>query len=193
MLALLCCSACKHTPEETAPIQLQVSQTVVTEGDTVELKVIQDEKNVTRIQWNQPDIEATTGGFRWIVPDIEAAQLQLKLIAEYNDRSDEVELLIGKRALLSPLVSYSASIVPILEQNCNFSGCHGQGSRAGRVNLSVYDSTARVVKPFSAPQSLLFVAILRDDPRRWMPPAGKLHTDKVEAIRLWIEQGARNN
>jgi Planctomycete cytochrome C len=113
--------------------------------------------------------------------------------ATYQKQQSTVQLKITKKAFQQPVVSYAQTIKPLLANNCNFSGCHANGSRGGKVELSVYDSVKTSVFPFNADASKLYFSLIKTDPLRVMPPAGKLHADKIQSVWLWIEQGALNN
>jgi hypothetical protein len=193
ILGLVFLSACTNEPDETPPILVVVSSTTCAEGDTLTVNVTQGNTQLTGVSWNVPYIHATATGYQLIAPSILSDTSTTSIIASYQNQSSNIKLVVYKRAFRKPRVSYTNFIVPLFEQNCNFSGCHGNGSRAGKVSLSAYDSTSKFVQPYNASGSLVLVAILREDPLRWMPPAGKLHPDKIEKIRLWIEQGALNN
>ncbi len=186
-------SACTNEPDETPPIRIVVSGQTCAEGDTLVVEVTQANAKLTGVSWNVPYIQATTTGYQLIAPAIVSDTTNINLVASYQNQTTSVQLSVYKRAFREPRVSYENFIVPLFEQNCNFSGCHGNGSRAGKVNMSTYDSTRQFVQPYNASGSVLYTAILREDPMRWMPPAGKLHADKIEKIRLWIEQGAPHN
>lgn len=186
-------SGCADESDDNPPIRIQLSTQTFAEGDTLLLTVTQANQAISGVSWNVTNMKPTATGYQWIAPIIETDTAHINLIATFDGKTDVVEAHIYKRAFRAPAVSYAQFVVPLFEQNCNFSGCHGNGSRAGKVSLITYDSTAQFVKPYSASKGILFAAILRDDPLRWMPPAGKLQPAKIEQLRLWIEQGARNN
>lgn len=105
-------------------------------------------------------------------------------------------------------VSFSEDVAPILKRNCLI--CHMPGDKQG--NLSLYpdaivslrevsstQSPLFLVKPGSAEQSYLYhkIAGTQEDVGGFgarMPFQKKpLHEDKIETVRQWVEQGAKNN
>ena len=81
-------------------------------------------------------------------------------------------------------ISYSTSIVPILETNCNITGCHN-GDNSGISNFTVFDnvkSSAAAIKTKTANGS--------------MPKASSgltLTQAEKDLIAKWVDQGALNN
>lgn len=82
-----------------------------------------------------------------------------------------------------PEVSYSQDIRPIIDANCQRSGCHG--SMAGIPDWSTYDaikSKASLIKTRTSEKS--------------MPPPSSgvsLNSDQIQLIADWVDQGAPNN
>jgi len=99
-------------------------------------------------------------------------------------------------------VSYAKDVAPILEKNCKY--CHVAG-QAGYVvsgfELEGYDSLMRgtqygpVVLPGDPLTSTLVMLVEgRADPSLNMPHNAKpLSKEDIATIRLWVEQGAKNN
>jgi hypothetical protein len=84
-------------------------------------------------------------------------------------------------------ISFSERIEPLLRSNC-FS-CHGNGANQGDVSLATYDD----VKTLALNGRLLGVI---SHSVGFVPmPAGadKLDDCSIEAVRIWIEEGAREN
>ncbi len=80
-------------------------------------------------------------------------------------------------------VSFTATIQPILNQNCVT--CHsGQG-----VNLSSYATVKNFVLKGNPASSVLYKAVASGR----MPPGGSLSQAQMQAIADWIYQGAQNN
>lgn len=192
---LLVFVACKHEPEDQSlKLALSFSQTNCYEEDTLLIQVLVNDKPYSgTIKWNRTDIVSSGEKHRFIVPHIFSESISMELTAQVEKQTSSQNIVITKRAFKNPLISYQNTIQPLLENNCNFSGCHGNGSRAGKTELSCYDSTMKIVAPFNATASLLYIALTKTDPIRVMPPAGKLHDYKIEEVRTWIEQGAKNN
>ena len=107
-------------------------------------------------------------------------------------------------------VSYSKDVKPILTQNCL--QCHdgqGQGSTESGLVLVEYDDLmqgtklGQVVVPGNSVSSTLYRLVAHEaDPKLHMPPHHKeagdmkltpLSDAQIETIKLWIDQGAKNN
>jgi hypothetical protein len=188
--------SCEHKPDETSLVKLElsVSQTNCYEGDTLHLLVsVNDKPYSGNIRWNRSEIVRSGDSYNFIVPSIQSDSLFTKITATIESQTSSQTIQVSKRAFKYPLVSYQNTIQPLLTGNCNFSGCHANGSRAGKVELSCYDSTLKSVAPYNSNASLLYIALVKTDPLRVMPPAGRLHDYKIEDVRVWIEQGAKNN
>ncbi|MBC8166241.1 MAG: c-type cytochrome, partial [Bryobacteraceae bacterium] len=91
-------------------------------------------------------------------------------------------------------VDFSTEIQPIFQKSC--ASCHGLKSQMGQLRLDARSAamiggqSGKIIHPGSAKDSILYqrVAGLGDQAR--MPMGGKLSQDQIEAIRLWVEQGA---
>ena len=186
--------ACTHAKDEPQPVLRIVSPKILcVEGDSVSVKLLADNRQVLAGSWS-----TTLGTIddigRWIAPThTEADTVPVSIVAAYQNQQTTIQLHITKRASQQPAVSYTQTIQPLLVANCNFKGCHANGSRAGKIELSGYDSVRTSVIPYNAPASKLYYSLIKTDPLRIMPPAGKLHADKIQSVWLWIEQGALNN
>jgi hypothetical protein len=188
--------SCKHEQEQTPEtnLQLSFSTTSCYDGDTIMISAYVNGTPYTgELNWNGAVIEHSGYSYSAITPLIYTDSTSLLITAQLGTQKISQVIRIKKRALSKPIVSYLNTIQPLLNSNCNFSGCHGNGSRAGKVELSCYDSTLKSVAPYNANASLLYIAMVKTDPLRVMPPAGKLHDDKIEHVKTWIEQGAGKN
>lgn len=86
-------------------------------------------------------------------------------------------------------VSFSQDVQPIFDQNCIT--CHN-GSQSPDLRASnSYDAlmSGNYINTTSAEQSTLYKRINGGG----MPPAGKLSTDDLNKILVWIKEGAKNN
>jgi hypothetical protein len=188
--------ACNHDANETnePDFSFTLSRLSCVEGDTIDINVWVDGALYTGdVHWNASAIERIGQHHIFIAPRIFSDSSLITLAAQFDGKTASQQVLVQKKALLAPSVSFGQTIQPLLAGNCNFSGCHGNGSRAGNVVLSIYDSVRLTVMPFNAHASLLYIALIKTDPLRVMPPAGQLHDYLIEDVRLWIEQGAQNN
>ena|ERR1041385_390194 len=79
--------------------------------------------------------------------------------------------------------AYNANIKPIINANCNSSGCHGAGSSNG-------DFTVYAGLKAKADNGSLNTRVLED---KTMPPSGALSLDDRKKIKCWINNGAPNN
>jgi hypothetical protein len=90
---------------------------------------------------------------------------------------------IGSNATTGSRVSYADDIRPILDTNCQLSGCHG--SAAGIPSWATY-----------ATVSANAAAIKTNTGNKTMPPAssGRSLTDEeIQKIADWVDDGAQNN
>jgi len=100
-------------------------------------------------------------------------------------------------------VSFSQDVMPILEQNCL--SCHqpgGQGMATSGFSMVTYDDLMKgtqygpmVIAGDSAGSNMLVLMEGRADPSISMPHGSMkpMPQPDIETIRLWIDQGARNN
>lgn len=80
-------------------------------------------------------------------------------------------------------VSYESDIYPILDTACTQAGCHHSDSTNG--DLTLYEGTKTLVEN----GSMWFRVIVTRD----MPVGFKLDSIQLEAIKSWIEEGAKEN
>jgi hypothetical protein len=92
-----------------------------------------------------------------------------------------------------PEISFSQQVQPIIIGNCTESGCHDNANSGigERLPLMTYNDISREVTPGDARGSRLYQAITSATQK--MPPAGYMNESSIQAIYLWIEQGAKNN
>lgn len=109
---------------------------------------------------------------------------------------------------LQVLVSFQHSIQPIFTQRCAVRGCHDSQARTADLDLSAGNAYANIVNvrsvqnpswirivPGDPTRSLLYRKVSEDSPPvgSRMPLGGRLSDEQIMLIRLWIEQGARDN
>lgn len=185
---------CKHevseTPQKTLTTKL--SGNLCYEQDTIHIQVFLGEEIFTgNVTWNNINVSKFNNEYLLIAPTVYSDTASVQLTASAGNQKCSQTIIVTKRAFKYPAVSYTTIIQPLLTGNCNFSGCHANGSHAGKIELSVYDSVMKSVVPYNATASLLYASLIKTDPLRIMPPAGKLHDYKIEEVKLWIEQGAK--
>jgi hypothetical protein len=77
-------------------------------------------------------------------------------------------------------ISFATVIKPILDTNCNLSGCHGAGTGARDwTNFENVKANANNIKVRTGNKS--------------MPPAGPLPQSQIDQIACWVDDGAPNN
>jgi uncharacterized membrane protein len=96
----------------------------------------------------------------------------------------------------SNTVYFSKQILPILQSNCAFSGCHDAASAQDGVILESYEQVIQTadVRPFDLNGSDLYEVITEDDEDKRMPPPpnARLTSGQIQLIAQWILQGAEN-
>jgi len=102
-----------------------------------------------------------------------------------------------------PAISFSQDVKPIIDQNCI--SCHqadGQGTNASGFDMSSYDDLMKggqfgpmVIAGDAEGSNMLVLMEGRADPSISMPHGEQKPVSKadIKKIRLWIDQGARNN
>lgn len=96
------------------------------------------------------------------------------------------------------IVYFQSDILPILQGNCAFAGCHDPVSAQHGLILNGYEnlmSHGDLVIPFDLDNSELYEKITEDnlDDRMPPPPNAALSQDQILLIGKWILQGAENN
>jgi len=93
-------------------------------------------------------------------------------------------------------VYFQNTILPLVVSSCATTVCHDQISREDGVILTDYTSIINTgeIKP-GDPEDSEFFETLTDDGDDLMPPPpyDPLSSEQIRTIRLWIEQGARDN
>jgi uncharacterized membrane protein len=83
-------------------------------------------------------------------------------------------------------VSFANDIRPIIATNCI--GCHSGSSPSGGINLSNHGGVQTV-----AQNGKLYNAVSQNGQATPMPPNGKLSPCDIQKIKVWIDEGNRNN
>jgi hypothetical protein len=112
-------------------------------------------------------------------------------------------LLVGGCVKEEPQVSFRDDVQPILRSNCI--ECHippnGEGYLKTGLSMATYGDLMRgtiyepVIVPGNSRHSILNMLVEgRADPSMSMPHGRKpLKAEEIKILRVWVEQGARNN
>jgi len=102
-----------------------------------------------------------------------------------------------------PAVSFSQDVKPIIDKNCI--ECHqagGEGEVASGFDMASYDGLIKgarfgpmIIKGDAEGSNMIVLMEGRADPSISMPHGQQKSISKadIQTIRLWVEQGARNN
>ncbi|MDZ7605549.1 MAG: hypothetical protein U5K79_08160 [Cyclobacteriaceae bacterium] len=93
-----------------------------------------------------------------------------------NDCLDETSVVITS----VPEVSFASQIKPIIDTNCQKSGCHG--SNASVPSFATYTQVKANANNIKSKTST-----------KAMPPSGPLSDSNIKLISDWVNQGAPNN
>jgi mono/diheme cytochrome c family protein len=93
--------------------------------------------------------------------------------------------------------TFDEDVLAIFKQHCT--NCHGNDKQKGDLNLATYaalqkgGSAGAVVKPGDAGKSRVFTLTAHTEEPK-MPPSGtKIPEPQIALLKLWVEQGAREN
>jgi len=87
-----------------------------------------------------------------------------------------------------PQIPFS-DVLPIFTQNC--ATCHDGKGGSGDFALTDYTSIMRYIQAGNSSKSKAYQAMISTF--QLMPPKNPLTTSQRTMIRLWIDQGAKNN
>jgi cytochrome c5 len=110
---------------------------------------------------------------------------QLALVSTWIQQGAKNNGCIDK-ACDTTTVTYSTTIVPILQSNCT--GCHSGNNPSGGIKLDNYASVSTVVA-----NKKLIGSITQSTGYWAMPPNGKLSDCNIGKIKAWVYRGALNN
>ena len=95
----------------------------------------------------------------------------------------------------SDTVYFVNDILPLLRSTCARSGCHDQNTAQDGIMLLDYETITdgENIIPGDADESDIFDVISETDPDKIMPPPPNpaLSQSSINAIRTWINQGAK--
>lgn len=92
-------------------------------------------------------------------------------------------------------IYFERDILPILNSNCAYSGCHDAGTASDGVILDSYSNVLSTadVDAFDPDGSDFYQVLVDTDPSKRMPfGLAALPGAQIQIIRTWIEQGALN-
>jgi len=93
--------------------------------------------------------------------------------------------------------TYDEDVLPILKQHCN--NCHGNDKQSAGLNLASFvslgqgGSSGDVAKAGDPDKSRLFTLSSHKEKPEMPPKAARIADAQLEILRLWIEQGMREN
>ena len=94
------------------------------------------------------------------------------------------------------VIYFNQDVLPILNSNCAFSGCHDAASAEDGVILESYEDVINTadVEPFNLDDSEIYEVLVDDDIDERMPPAptNPLSSEQIQIIAQWILQGGEN-
>ena len=101
-------------------------------------------------------------------------------------------------------ISFTGDIQPILHEHCTL--CHAAGARQGGIALDSYENLMSsryfnrpgpILIPGKPTESRLYLVVHSTNPGIRMPPPGNgidpPGNHAIETIRVWIEEGAKDN
>jgi len=95
-------------------------------------------------------------------------------------------------------VSFKQDIIPILTANCALTGCHTTPDAQSGLNLSASIAYSQLLNPSKGYvvagnplYSVMYAQITTAT--QIMPPTGKMDNCSINIIKIWIQQGAKNN
>ncbi len=90
-------------------------------------------------------------------------------------------------------VSYSNDIQPLWDADCV--SCHKGAIPPDLIDENSWDELVNngYVVPFESDESSLMNSLYGTNGEQLMPPAGKWSDNKINLVKAWIDQGAKNN
>ena len=108
----------------------------------------------------------------------------------YYDAYPEYEEIDNGTGVIPEDVSYSLDIVPLWSQ-CT--GCHSGNTPPDMKNNSYTNLLNGYVVAGDADASILYKSLLETDGVPLMPPGSSWPQTKINLVKAWIDQGAKNN
>ena len=106
-------------------------------------------------------------------------------------------LILSVQPVLAQQVDFSKEILPVLKANCF--KCHGEKKAKSKLRLHTLADVLKggknggAIAPGKSAESLLIkrISLPKDDDDIMPPEGGPLEKSQIEAIRRWIDQGAK--
>jgi len=110
------------------------------------------------------------------------------LSCTYDNKEDLYEP-IEIDPCMSEMVSFSEEVFPIIESNCNTSGCHNSNDRAANIVLTTYQEVLIYVDNDE------LVKVIKHEGDLTPMPLGraKMLSCDIGLIESWVNNGAPNN
>ena len=193
IVLLVLLSACKNKLDDASyTLLVNPKQVYLKTGDSIQFAITN--ATINTVINLQPNIGEFKSGNWYVAPSsIVVDSTPINIVVMDDEKQAKASITLLKSDVNDTIISFNKTILPLMVANCNFQFCHGNGSRAGKVELSTYDSVMKSVTAFKPNSSKLYLSLLKADPLLRMPPAGPLHAYKINYIKKWIEQGALNN
>ena len=87
-------------------------------------------------------------------------------------------------------VSFTKQVMPIFAERCL--ACHSHEERFGGLSLDAYEDVTDYITPGKPDESRLVIVV--SGAKAKMPRGGPpLKAERIEILRTWIEQGAKND
>lgn len=93
-------------------------------------------------------------------------------------------------------VYFVNDVLPIIISNCAKSGCHDAFTKEEGVQLTDYQNIINTgdVRAGRPDNSKIYKMMTESDPDKKMPPPpASITVEQINAVRIWILQGAKNN
>jgi hypothetical protein len=109
----------------------------------------------------------------------------ISIVSSCHHETDNADLL--------PEICFEREILSIFQTSCAMSGCHNSAGEAG-FNLTTYNGIMKGVIPGEAMKSKVYSVLVNVwSVENMMPPDRPLSMENRSLIKIWIEQGAKEN
>lgn len=130
-----------------------------------------------------------------LVANLSCTNYQIPDDLPTENPGDPADLITGT-SCNPDTVYFQNTILPLIISSCATTGCHDNKSHREGVNLSNYASILKTggIKPGDPGDSELFETLTdKGDDLMPPPPYAPLNKDQIQQVKLWIQQGAKNN